>query len=83
LTYTITSSLLTLQGATPLTNGQATTALFANPSAMGLSTQFQIKLNLMDTAGHVLWEINLGMNPSEVNFAALQSSSLNVVVLKM
>ena len=83
LTYTITSSLLTLQGATPLTDGQATTAIFANPSAMGLSTQFQIKLNLMDTAGHVLWEINLGMNPSEVNLAALQSSSLNVVVQKM
>jgi len=83
LTYTITSSLLTLQGATPLTNGQATTALLANPSAMGLSTQFQIKLNLVDAAGHVLWEINLGMNPSEVNLAALQSSSLNVVVEKM
>jgi len=83
LTYTITSSLLTLQGATPLTNGQATTAIFANPSAMGISAQFQIRLNLTDSAGHVLWEINLGMNPSEVNLAALQSSSLNVVVQKM
>jgi hypothetical protein len=83
LTYTITSSLLTLQGATPLINGQATAALFANPSTMGLSTQFQIKLNLMDTAGHVLWEITLGMNPSEVNLGAVQSSSLNVVVQKM
>jgi len=83
LTYTITSSLLTLQGATPLINGEATAALFANPSSMGLSTQFQVKLNLMDTAGHVLWEITLGMNPSEVNLGAVQSSSLNVVVQKI
>jgi hypothetical protein len=83
LTYTITSSLLTLQGATPLTNGQVAATLFANPSALGLSTQFQIRLNLTDATGHVLWEINLGMNPSEVNLGALQSSSLNVVVQKM
>lgn len=83
LVYVISSSQLTLQGATPLTNGQAATVLLANPAAMGLSTQFQIQLNLKDTAGHVLWEINLTMNPTEVNLGALQSSSLNVVVLRM
>jgi Malectin domain len=83
LTYTITSSLLSFQGSAPLTNGQASAALFANPSALGISAQFQIKLNLMDTAGHVLWEINLGMNPAEVNLGSVQNSSLNVVVQKL
>jgi len=83
LTYTITSSLLSLQGASPLTNGQAVTQIFASPIAMGISTQFQIKLNLTDTAGHVLWEISLALNPSEVNLGALQSTSLNVVVQKI
>lgn len=83
LTYTITSSLLSLQGASPLSNGQAVTQIFASPAAMGISAQFQIKLNLTDTAGHVLWEINLTMNPSEVNLGALQSSTLNVIVQKV
>jgi len=83
LTYVITSPLLSFQGSAPLTNGQASAAVFANPSALGISTQFQVKLNLTDAAGHVLWEINLAMNPAEVNLGALQSSSLNVVVQKL
>jgi hypothetical protein len=57
--------------------------LFANPSAMGASAQFQVTLSLTDTAGHTLWQINLGMNPAEVIPGAVQSAALNVIVQKM
>jgi hypothetical protein len=39
--------------------------------------------SLTDTAGHLLWEFSIGMNPAQVNLAAVQSSALNVVVQKM
>jgi len=83
LAYTISSSLISFQGSTPLTNGQAQCLLFANPSAMGISAQFQVSLSLTDTAGHQLWQINLGMNPATVNLGAIQNSSLNVTVQKL
>jgi malectin (di-glucose binding ER protein) len=83
LNYSISSSLLSFQGSAPLTNGQAQCVLFANPSALGISVQFTVNLNLTDSAGHQLWQLNLGMNPLQVNLAALQTSSLNVVVQKL
>jgi hypothetical protein len=82
LNYAITSSLLNINGAAPLSNGQAQCVLFANPSALGISAQFTVNLSLTDTAGHQLWQINLGMNPAGVNLGAVQSSSLNVIVQK-
>jgi hypothetical protein len=83
LAYTVSSSLLSFQGSALLNNGQAQCVIFANPSAMGISAQFQVALSLTDTAGHVLWQLNMGMNPAQVNIGAVQSSALNVVVQKM
>src|SRR5262249_4746193 len=82
LNYAITSSLLNFSGAAALANGQAQCVLFSNPSALGISAQFNVNLNLTDNAGHQLWKINLGMNPSGVNLGTVQSSTLNVVVQK-
>jgi len=50
---------------------------------MGISTQFTVNLSLMDTAGHLLWQLTVAMDPSQVNLGAVQSSALNVVVQKM
>ncbi len=83
LNYTVSSSLLSFQGSQELVNGTAQSELFANPSAMGISAQFQVNLSLTDTAGHVLWQMSVGMNPALVNLGGVQSSSLNVVVQKM
>ncbi|MGC1417678.1 MAG: malectin domain-containing carbohydrate-binding protein [Candidatus Acidiferrum sp.] len=82
LSYTISSSLLSFQGSQALVNGAAQCQLFANPSSMGISTQFQVTLSLADTAGNILWQMTLGMNPAQVNLGGVQSSSLNVVVQK-
>ena len=82
LAYAVTSSLLSFQGSEPLTAGSAQCVLFANPSALGISTQFQVTLSLTDTAGHVLWQMNLGMDPSQINLGAIQSSELEVIVQK-
>jgi hypothetical protein len=83
LAYTISSSLLSFNGSVPLSNGQASCILLTSPSALGINTQFQVTLSLTDTAGHTLWQLILGMNPAEVNLAAIQTSSLNVVVQKL
>jgi Malectin domain len=83
LGYAVTSSLLSFQGSQALVNGSAQSALFANPSSLGISVQFSVKLSLTDNAGHTLWQLNLGMNPAQVNLGGVQSSSLNVVVQKM
>jgi hypothetical protein len=83
LNYTVSSSLLSFQGSQALVNGKAQSELFANPSAMGISAQFQVDLSLTDTAGHVLWQMSVGMNPALVNLGGVQSSALNVVVQKM
>jgi hypothetical protein len=83
LGYVVTSSLLSFQGSSPLNNGQAQCVIFANPSAMGISAQFQVALSLTDMAGHVIWQFSIGMNPAQVNIGAVQSSALNVVVQKM
>jgi hypothetical protein len=83
LNYAVTSSLLSFHGTQSLVNGLAEADLFANPSAMGISAQFQVTLSLTDIAGHTLWQMNLGMNPAQVNLSAVQSSALNVIVQKM
>jgi Malectin domain len=83
LAYVVSSSLTTLKGSTPLTNGQAQAMLFTSPSALGISAQFQVNLSLTDKAGHVLWQLNLGMNPASINLGAVQSSSMNVIVQRL
>ncbi len=82
LHYTVSSTLLTFSGSVPLMNGQADCALFANPSSLGLSMNFTLNVSLTDTTGHLLWDMNLALNPSQVNFAAVQSSNLTVTVQK-
>jgi hypothetical protein len=83
LNYTISSSLLSFKGSQALVNGAAQCQLFANPSSMGISAQFQVTLSLTDTSGNILWQMSLGMNPAQVNLGGVQSSSLNVVVQKI
>lgn len=83
LNYTISSTLLSYSGSEALTNGQVSAALIANPSTLGISLQFVLNATLIDTAGHELWQIKLGMNPSQINLAAVQDSTLNVVVQKV
>jgi hypothetical protein len=83
LNYSVSSSLVSFQGSQPLANGAAQCELFANPSAMGISAQFLVSLSLTDAAGHTLWQLNVGMNPAQVNLGEVQSSSLRVIVLKM
>jgi hypothetical protein len=82
LHYKVASTLLSFQGEVPLNNGQATCAIFANPSSLGLSLQFTVTASLNDAAGNLLWEMNMGLNPSQVNLAAVQSSNLAVTVQK-
>jgi hypothetical protein len=83
LNYSISSTLLSFQGSAPLANGQAQCILFSNPSALGISAQFTVSLNLTDSAGHQLWQLSLGMNPAQINLGAIQTSALNVVVQKL
>lgn len=83
LNYSVSSSLLSFKGSQALVNGFAEADLFANPSAMGISAQFTLTLSLTDNSGHTLWQMNLGMNPAQVNLAAVQTSALNVVVNKL
>ncbi len=83
LAYTVSSSLLSFQGSSALNNGQAQCVIYANPSSLGISAQFAVNLSLTDTAGHVLWQFSVGMNPAQVNIGAVQSSALNVVVQKL
>lgn len=82
LVYSISSSLLSFQGSEPLLNGNAQCVLVANPSSLGISAQFQANLSLTDSAGHILWQMSLAVNPAQVNLGAIQSSTLNVVVQK-
>jgi hypothetical protein len=72
LTYTISSSLLSFSGNAPLVNGQVRCALLANSSAMGISMQFTVAATLADSTGHSPWTLNMGMNPSQLNLAAVQ-----------
>lgn len=80
LTYLVNSSLVNLQGSTPLENGQAVCYLLDMPSALGFSQQYQVNLTLADETGKVLWQFSLGVNPATVNFGAVRDSVLTVVV---
>jgi hypothetical protein len=83
LNYQLTSSQLTVGGSAPLVNGTATCYMFTSPAALGLSGTVQVNLNLQDTAGHTLWQINMALNPSTANLTAVLDSALNVVVQKL
>jgi len=63
-------------------NGQAQTTMLTSPAALGLNVEFQVNLSLTDAAGDLLWQFSLGMNPSQINLGAVQSSALTVVVQK-
>jgi Malectin domain len=83
LSYTMSTSALKLGGNTPLVNGQASCVLFAAPQILGLVGQIQLNLSLTDSTGRQLWQIGMTMDPTNVNFGAIQSSSLNVTVQKL
>jgi len=82
LTYSVSSSGLSFRGTVPLVNGQAQTTMLTSPAALGLNVEFQVNLSLTDAAGDLLWQFSLGMNPSQINLGAVQSSALTVVVQK-
>jgi len=83
LTYTMSNSAVKLGGSVALVNGQASCNIVSVPSTLGLAGQFQVNLSLQDKSGHLLWQVSMAMNPANLNFAAVQSSALNVVVEKM
>lgn len=39
-------------------------------------------MSLTDSAGNILWQMSLGMNPSQINLGAIQSSELDGIVQK-
>jgi hypothetical protein len=83
LNYNVSAGSVTLSGSAPLLNGQVSCVLFSAPSALGLIGQLQVNLNLTDSAGHTLWQLNTTFNPTNVSFGAIQNSSLNVTVQKI
>ncbi len=85
LNYNVTSGSAggtSLNGNQPLNSGHATCLLISSPSLLGLLGPLNANLSLTDTAGHTLWAIALTLNPSNANFAAVQSSTLQVIVQK-
>ncbi len=82
LNYTVATSLLKLGGSKPLDHGKAAAMLYGGPQILGLAGQFQLDLNLIDATGRTLWQVGMTMNPTNVNFGAVQSSALNVIVQK-
>jgi hypothetical protein len=83
LNYAVSSALMSFKGSESLKNGRAEAVLFTNPSALGISAQFEVTLTLTDTAGRQLWEIQVNMNPAQVNLGNIQSSALNVILQKL
>jgi hypothetical protein len=85
LNYTVTSGApggTSLNGNQPLNSGHATCLLIASPSLLGLLGSLHVNLSLTDTAGHTLWQVAMTLNPSNANFTAVQSSTLQVIVQK-
>jgi len=85
LNYTVTSGTpggTSLNGNQPLNSGHATCLLIASPSLLGLLGSLNVNLSLTDTAGHTLWQVAMTLNPSNANFTAVQSSTLQVIVQK-
>ena len=50
---------------------------------MSISGQFQVSLNLVNSAGHILWQMNVEMNPADVNLGGVESSTPKVVVQRV
>lgn len=69
-------------GSQPLVSGQATCLLLNSPQVLGLVGPLNVNLSLTDASGNTLWQIVLALNPSNVNFAAVASTTLQVVVQK-
>jgi hypothetical protein len=82
LHYAMSTSLLSLGGALPLVNGQATCVLVSSPTVLGLVGQTQVALNLTDGTGTVVWQISMGINPADADLSSVQNSTLNVVLTK-
>ncbi len=82
LNYNVTTASSSMSGNQPLNSGQATCLLIASPQLLGLVGTMNVNLSLTDTAGHSLWQIALSLNPASANFAAVESSTLQVVVRK-
>lgn len=89
LNYSVTSSTanvgsagVSLGGTQPLVSGQATCLLLNSPQVLGLVGPLNVNLSLTDTSGKILWQLTLALNPSNVNFASVQSTTLQVVVQK-
>jgi hypothetical protein len=83
LNYQLKSTQLSVGGSAPLLNGAAACYMFSSPSALGLLGTVQVNVNLQDTGGHTLWQVNLGLDPSSANLTAVLGSTLNVVVQKL
>jgi len=83
LNYQLKSTQLSVGGSAPLLNGAAACYIFSSPSALGLLGTVQVNLNLQDTAGHTLWQINMALDPSSANLTAVLDSSLKIVVQKL
>jgi hypothetical protein len=83
LNYRLSSTQLNMGGSAPLANGTAACYMFASPSALGLTGTIQVTLNLQDTAGHTLWQINMALDPLSANLTAVIGSTLSVVVQKL
>ncbi|HVO59154.1 MAG TPA: malectin domain-containing carbohydrate-binding protein [Dongiaceae bacterium] len=82
LHYSVSTSLLTLGGALPLVNGQASCPLVSSPDALGLIGQAQVALNLTDGSGNMVWQVSMGLNPANANLGSVQNSTLTVVLAK-
>lgn len=80
LSYKMSNSFVNLNGNVALVNGEATCNLISTPGVLGLAGQFQVHLTLTNSSGKTLWQITMDMNPANIDFGAVQSSSLNVVV---
>jgi hypothetical protein len=83
LNYQLKTTLSSMGGSAPLLNGAAACYMFSSTSALGLAGPVQVSLNLQDTAGHTLRQINLALDPSTANFASVLDSTLNVMVQKL
>jgi len=82
LNYHMSTGQVSLGGTSPLVNGQAVCYLYPSPSSFGLVGTFQVTMSVIDTTGHTLWQVSLSMDPASANLAAVQSSSLVVIVQK-
>ena len=80
LTFNVTSSLVNLQGSTPLVNGQAACYLLDVPAALGLSQRYQVDLTLTDQTGKTLWQFSLGLNAAKVDLGGVRDTVLTVTV---